>query len=167
MLLIMLVFTSTSCKKDFDINDNRNYPKVDHYISGFYIKAIDYEGEYSLKYPDPNLKAYFDYSKSILNTDAGNTGYYVRTSGQKRTITTENDVIKISLFATFTFSSIYPEKELEIYLIYQNKDGSYKVDTSQVKIAKINDEKCSLYTTFTFEKQKYQYSIIIGLNKEA
>lgn len=155
-----------SCKKDFDINNNKNYPKLDYYISGFYFKVIDVEKDMTVIYPDPNVKAYFDYQDSFLHTDSGNTEYLIKTSGQKRVINEEDGIINISLFATFTFPKSFPKNEVEVYLIYQNKDGSYTIDVDELKMAKLNGDKCSLYTTFTYEKQKYQLNIVIGLYKE-
>ena len=164
-IILLCIISLTNCRNGSGLNNRKNFPNLDYYICGLYFEVVD-EHIPSLEYPDHNPSAYFDYTDQFFYVSSGNTGYYVKRSDQVRNVTEEGDTAKISLFCNFTFPSSFNKNQLNVYLICQNKDGSFFVDKDNSQIAKINKERCSFNTTFTCQKQKYQFNISIGLYKE-
>lgn len=165
-IITLLVISLTNCKKGTGLENNKNFPILDYYICGLYFEVVKTDSKPTLDYPDPNVKVYFNYTDEVFYASSGNTGYYIRKTDQRRNVSEEKDVIKITLLCNFTFPNIFTESQLRAYLICQNKDGKFFVDTENSKTAIINKGRCSFNTTFTNQKQKYQFSISIGLYKE-
>lgn len=155
-ITIILFLTSCSCKSC--------RKGLDYKYVGAYIKVVKLD---KMDLKDGNIQLYFDVEKESFVSHIGVYQYQVKLDQKTKNIKVEDDIHK------YDFSGAYSIKgdleEVEIYPIVYTVDKKYKILTDDKTVLKLKDNETvskTLYEYFIFEKEQYDFKMILKFYKK-
>lgn len=165
LILICCLLLTLTCCKGRNFKEDKNYPNSDYYISGIYLGFMKVE-EPSIK--DINPKTYLDYKDNYMFCcTSGTTDYRIVFDDRSRNVNEVNEIMEITLYATLNVPTLCIEdlgKNLNLYLIKQDRNGEYTIDKTNKALVELKDTTSYSYkTTFSYDNKKYAYSISLNI----
>lgn len=160
LLLTMFIITLgfTSCKSN---KLEGSFDEVDYHISGIYIEMIE-DSTYRVGGMNPCI--YYSHKTSEMTYSNGNIN--IQYLNRTKNIVNENNAENIILSTIIVFPS-QTEDKVTIYIIKENKDGTFYVDKDMKD--DINFNKTNNYNIeykYSYQNENYRYQLTINYSRK-
>lgn len=160
ILLLIMTISFTGCKKE----KNNELGEVDSHFSGFYIE-LEVDKDYKIGSFNPTVT--YSFKRNVLSNDTGNvTSIGLVRYGDSSKSYQEIDGVKTAVIMT---SIILPENakdEVKIYIIRENKNGTFSVDLEFYETVKVSERGTySVNYSYSINGVKYRFQASLMYQK--